>query len=355
MTLIVSLLNGLIISFGTAKICKRPSLLRLAPVKLASERTENERLLVADVSATIGIRIITTGVEGYALLEKGNQSQIALHREITRVCESVKRLRTKAQKYEAETVVVVGTEALRRIAKTDIYKTSQLWQNVDRILNARSEALYSLIAGSFSLSHNDTPRGNCLLIDQGFGSMEIAYGTLGPPVELQKYVSLDLGIERLLNNLASGKRDLNALKRDVSGYLDGLNLPVFKPDHAIVLGSTATKYAWLKLRQNENDKYSLKRIDGKRIQTETLEEDWTKITQLLPALGWTRVQEILFPDNPGGDDVKRLVAGIIPLAYLMNRFGRKNFVVSALGTRYGLAFHIGLGHSAFFGSDSRSV
>ena len=313
------------------------------------------RLLVADVSATIGIRIVTTGVEDCALLEKSNQSHVALHREIIRVGESVKRLRTRAQRYNAETVVVVGTEGLRRIAKTDIYKTSQLSQHVDRILNARSEALYSLTAGSFSLSQNDTPRGNCLLIDQGFGSMEIAYGTLGPPVELLEYVSLDLGIERLLNNLASDKRDLNALKRDVSGYFDGLALPVFKPDHAIVLGSTATKYAWLNLRQNENDKYSLKRIDGKRIQTETLEEDWTKIAQLVQELGWTGAQEMVFPGDPGGDDVKRLVTGIIPLAYIMNRFERKDFVVSALGTRYGLAYHIGMGHYDFCGSDSKSI
>ena len=313
------------------------------------------RLLVADVAATIGIRIITTGVEGCALLEKGNQSQVALYREITRVCESVKRLRTKAQKYEAETVVVVGTEALRRIAKTDIYKTSPLAQQVDRILDAHSEALYSLVAGSFSLAHNDTPQGNCLLIDQGFGSMEIAYGKLGPPVELLEYVSLDLGVGRLLNDLASCERDLNVLKYDVSRYLDGLNLPDFKPHHAVILGSVATKYAWIKIRRNERERYSPKRVDGKQIQTEALEEDWTKIAQLVPELGWTRIQEIVFPGDPGGDEAKRLFAGIVPLAYLMNQFEQKNFVVSASGTRYGLAFHIGLGHSDFCGSDSKSI
>ena len=155
--------------------------------------------------------------------------------EKTKICESVKRLRTRAQRHDVEEVVV-GIEVLRRLAKTDIYNTSQLAQNVDRILDGRSEAMYSLTAGSFSLARSGTPRGNCLLIDQGFGSMEIAYGTL------------------------------------------------------------------------------------------------------------TEIQEIVSPGDSGGDEGKRLVAGIIPLVYIMNRFGREDFVVSALGTRYGLAFHIGLGH-----------
>ena len=57
----------------------------------------------------------------------------------------------------------------------------------------------------------------------------------------------------------------------------GLNLPDFKPHHAVILGSVA-KYAWLKLDQNENEKYSPKRVDGKRIQTATLE----MANQMLP-------------------------------------------------------------------------
>ncbi len=317
------------------------------------------RLLVAEVSETVGVHPITTGVEGCDLLEKSNQSPVAVRREMTKVCESVKHFRTRAQQHDAEEIVVVGTEALRRIAETDIYNTSQLAQNVDRILDGRSEAMYSLIAGSFSLARPDALQGNCLLVDQGFGSMEIAYGALGSPVKLLEYVSVDLGVRRLLHDLASCGQDLNALKRDVSDYFDGLNLPKFKPDHAVVLGSVATKYAWLRLERKEDERYNPKRVDGERIQTETMEGDWAKIAQLASKLGWAKIEEfmspVMSPGDRGKDEEKRLVAGIVPLAYIMNRFELESFVVSAWGTRHGLALDIGLGRSSFFDSDSRGV
>ena len=313
------------------------------------------RLLVAEVSATVGVHVITTGVEGCDLLEKSNQSQFTVRQEITKVCESVKRFRMRAQQHDAEEIVVIGTEALRRIAETDSYNTSQLAKNVDRILDGRSEAMYSLIAGSFSLAGPYAPQGNCLLVDQGFGSMEIAYGKLGPPVKLLEYVSVDLGVRRLLHDLASCGRDMNALKRDVSDYFDDLNLPEFKPDHAVVLGSVATKYAWLKLERKENEKYSPKRVDGERIQTKTMEADWAQIARLASRSGWAIIEEFMSPSDRGKDEGKRLVAGIVPLAYIMNRFKQKNFVVSALGTRHGLALDIGLGRPSFFDSDSGGV
>ena len=46
------------------------------------------------------------------------------------------------------------------------------------------------------------------------------------------------------------------------------------------------------------------------------------------------------PRDCGKDEGKLLVVGIVPLVYITNRFKRKNFVVSALGTRYGLVLGV---------------
>ena len=306
------------------------------------------RLLVADVSAAIGIRVVATDVQRCNLLAKlGDEESTA--NEIANIARSAQQFREEALHQGADPVVVIGTEALRRVADTELYKSSQLIKDIDGILDGKSEALCSLVAGSFSLARRKGRPKRCLLIDQGAGSTEIAFGSLGPQVELLDSISIGLGSTELLKMFRSCKRDVRKLKKEISTSLRKLALPNFRCDCTLILGSVATKYAWLGLRGNKNERYNSKSVDGKILRTKGLENVYSGVAKFSSDKKWEEFQQFVAPGDSGGDEGERTVAGIVQLICILQHFKQDTFVVSAMGTRHGLAYLIGVQPAALEG------
>ena len=302
------------------------------------------RLLVGDVISS-GIKARTTNYEICNLLGSLDDNSKAAA-EMTRIAYSVRKFRKQAEQCGAKPVVVVGTEALRRVANSEIYRSSSLAEEVDSILDAKTEAMCSLLAASFDLTTTAWRSGRCLMVDQGTGSTEIALGEVGPTVKLLEFWSIGLGSAELLRRLHSNQKDLLALRKEVHEYLAGKALPRLECDHAVVLGSVATKFAWTEkfdLIRRTQKRYDRNSVQGTRVRTDRLDQFVDEVVSCAKkGLAWARVaQGYISPGDEGGDEGERIVSGAIPLIYIMRHFGQEEFVVSALGPRYGLAYLLG--------------
>lgn len=299
------------------------------------------RLLIADVLPPMRVCPFKTRVQLHSIMNLLGGSEAPLRNELAMVGETVRAFLDALRTEAVERTLVFGTEAIRRLAGSEALQSSELNDLLDLILDARTEATASLIAGFMSVCDRKAEAGDIVVIDQGAGSIEIALGAVAPSVIVKRFASLPLGGEPLLESFRESSRSLDSLRSKVVPVVDGLTDFSLPFGQVIVMGTVATKCAWLTKRQYRLEKYDAKKVDGTTISSELLSGIYAQ-TNLFskhrnPEAAWQEFQEFVNPGEPSGDAGERVATGIVPLIEILKRIGKREFAVSALGTRHGMA------------------
>lgn len=294
------------------------------------------RSLIADVSDKKGLEPLFTravDIEFMTSVRKGLTNITLSH-----IQSALADFRKKAAELKATRIVIFGTQAMRHVAALPEFQQSPLLAGIE-ILDQRSEAFCSLIASIKGMPRLKSKRGAVLAIDQGGGSIELALGSVGPPIEMSDFVSLELGGDRLLQYFASCQQNLEELSNWLSGHINSATVPQGKAERVVVQGSVATKCAWLAIRRDKAERYEPKRVHGTILDVQALQHMLSYVGGMPPEK-WGPVRAFVDPSNPRSDAFERVITGATALKLLLQRLGSNEFVVSAHGTRHGMAWRL---------------
>lgn len=299
------------------------------------------RLLIASVSEELQMRQIDTQVRNTKIIEALKTSELALAAELALLVRSIDELTRYAKSRGVADIVVFGTEAVRSLAESGLYRKSGLAERIGYVLSEKLEALCSFVAGGITLSNMGINTGDWIVLDHGSGSLEVALGSATGGYSLQWSESWPLGGSHLLGTFHSCGRDLNRLRALILLELGEMDKNWGNPAPFVIMGTVATKCAWLTKRRSVDDRYDPKRVEGVQLSRSGLQQIFDYANSLnqkkdVPK-AWERFQEFVNPGEAGGDAAERVASGIVPLIELLTLAKSEKFVVSALGSRHGFA------------------
>jgi exopolyphosphatase/guanosine-5'-triphosphate,3'-diphosphate pyrophosphatase len=292
------------------------------------------RLLVADIFPDGRIKVICSrGVETY-LAEAVEQGDEMLMKKCEEVKEIIESFCIRARERKVEKVAVFGTEAIRQLYKKDACLIRDHFPDMV-ILNKRAEAFCSFVAVTKSLPWVAPNGEDIFIIDQGGGSMELAFGRrTANKISMEEYKSYRLGTHELMGMLRSANGDMEKyaqlLDQKVEAYT-GL-ASVHSGTRVVTLGSAATRMAWFTIRRKVKGNYSTSKVHGKVIEVFGMDSivDKTKFE-------WNRGKRYAGFEKTTNKEFGQFVTGIAALAGFLKKAGKKRTVVSGWGTRYGFA------------------
>lgn len=249
---------------------------------------------------------------------------------------------------EVQRIVLTFKEraAARGAAKTQIFGTEALRRAADagaqlagiELLSPEDEAHCSFVAAVRGL-HQAVSGKRVASIDQGNGSLEIAYGAAGTPPELHDWRSLPLGSDKLVSVLEDCGMKLLPFRDWVDAQLVEAKLPGIAVEDIVIQGSVATKYAWVVVRKNLDERYDGDRVHGYRAQISAVKALISKIHKT-PIDNWDHLSRAINPKDPPTDQVHRLVTGCIVFERVSKSMSLNSFLVSSHGTRHGLLWKV---------------
>jgi exopolyphosphatase/pppGpp-phosphohydrolase len=308
---------------------------RVGVIEVGSRAT---RLLVADVTREGRLEPVASPYEHTHLMEATREGLGPLRSEVGRICELANRFRAQAEALGAMPIVAFGTAAVRQIASTEEFR-DLLREAQINVLDRSREAMFSLMTGIEALpSVNGS--SVVLVIDQGAGSTEMAAGRIGPPIEVIGGAGLKFGGNALLQSLHDCRLNVRAFRERVIPAVEACKLPVQQCEHVVIQGTVATKCAWLDIRKDHREKrYDPRLVHGHKLRAQVLRQSVAEVEKWSSAQ-WHASRAFVNPEDPEGDGFDRVVAGLVPLLHLLKRVNKEEFVVSALGTRHGLALAV---------------
>jgi len=249
--------------------------------------------------------------------------------ETLRVLEDYRR---EVDKLGVDRVVVVATEALRRAQNAGEF-IELVRKRVGfevRILSPQEEGRLAFLASAYSLK----PRGYFVVVDQGGGSTEFAFGEDLNPSEV---ISLPFGIvdltERFLKHDPPLGEELISLRAFVRDRVLELRRNV---DDIIGLGGTITTVAALEFGVYP---YDPRKIHGREITLGALRRWLDELIHLPAAERSKKFKQI--------EDRRAEVipAGIAMFVEIMEVFGKEHLKVGDWGVKHGLLISCILGAS----------
>ncbi len=258
--------------------------------------------------------------------------------------EDVAKLGTALDAYHSEIVklgcdrtMVYGTALCRKISAFSQWTIRPYL----RILTAEEEAIASWAAG-FICIPNPAPGKRITVVDQGGGSTEIVSATWTGNGLANKCVdSLDIGIQRITDlYLSSPTGYLSELQRLISGYDHIIRRHASKESSDLyLLGSVATKLAWLDKRQSPADFYKPNLVNDHPLGVAGIlkqREELSRLREKNPEAARR------FVDARSGseDETVRIVAGSTFLLMIAIKLNYRCVRVSGYGLRHGMAFLI---------------
>jgi exopolyphosphatase/guanosine-5'-triphosphate,3'-diphosphate pyrophosphatase len=229
------------------------AVVRHACVDIGSNTT---RLLVAEIDGDAVWRELMTQ-RAYTLIGKQTGSSGRLPKKvITNTAEVVSTQVRLAREMGADDITVVATAAVRAAPNRDKL-VDLIQERTDlpvRILSGSEEAQLAFVGATKRLGA--PAEGTIVVIDVGGGSTEIAIGTVdeGSTWDATFRIGSGMLTEAYVKGDPPGVRELDDVRKHVSGVFEGLELPDI--DKAVAVGGTAT---------------SLRRIVGAELEHETLE------------------------------------------------------------------------------------
>lgn len=262
---------------------------------------------------------------GEGLRETGRISDEALERN----AQSVAAFAAEAKENGADTIVSVGTMALRSAANSAdfVARVKELCGVEVQIIPGEEEARLSYLA---ILSGMPVPDGDLIIFDTGGGSTEFIFGK---GTELVKRFSVDLGAIRITEKffsddpVAAGSVEAAIAEIDKDFAAAGVE---GKPVKLVGMGGTVTSMGAVK---HKMVKYDPNVIQGSALTKADIDEqiaEYSKRTveqrRELPGLQPKRADVIL--------------AGACILKDITERLGVDELTISDRGLRHGLAFDL---------------
>ena len=293
------------------------------------------RLLVAEYIPGTGLNIVTTDSAESKLAVAVRDSAVGQTEILAQVADTVLTFGERCRTHKAERVCIFGTEALRRLPAAQI---SELKKQVPEllVLDAASEAECSLLAAFHGTRGNSDSR-EVMAIDQGAASMEIALGKFtGGKLTLTATNSHSMGTQPLVELLRENGNDLKRFQGVLEKKVGIMALPaVHDTTQAILLGSAATKLVWLGVRRSLEDRYDPRLVHGQKVKTDTIDNVLTAAIRQPD-----RVRKLIDPRRPESGEFETVISGLIALRLVLQRLAFPTFVVSAFGTRHGMAWKL---------------
>ncbi len=264
---------------------------------------------------------------GQGVFDSGARAPAAIERSRA----AIEELSAIARDSAAETLVVVGTEALRRARDGAEFLDSLVGPDHVYLLSGEAEAAYSIEA-----TRREGGAEPLILIDVGGGSTEIAWSDRTSTDSARvRGISLPLGSVRLteshLPRHPIPEADLSALRRAIASEVDAAELaPAEAGARVVAVAGTATTLVALELVMQV---YDAERVEGSRVAVDTL------TTWLTRLAGMSVEERKSLPGlQAGRADV--IVAGLLILDVVLRRLGVADFRVSGRGVRHGVALRL---------------
>jgi len=295
--------------------------LRAAAVDIG---TNSCRLLIAesDKKSDKSFDILCRKLEITRLGEGVDQNKILKEKAVNRVFNVLKKYKETADKFQVDSIRVVGTSALRDVKNSHLLseKISDLGLELE-IISGDKEAELNYL-GAVSNLEDDF-----LLIDIGGGSTEFIWSN---SAEIN-FKSLDIGCVRMTEKLISnpGKKISSAEINKIKSYVNDLLLKELKLNKKFKVkgvGGTITTLAAVKLKL---EVYDSSKIENLKLKYSELEKIMNRLTELnLEAR--KKVKGL----QPKRADI--IVSGLIILLTIMKYINSKQLYVSDHDLLYGL-------------------
>ena len=306
---------------------------RVAVIEVGSRAV---RLLVADVSRESGLQVVGTDWKETGLAEGldigGSEAEVRLNQ----VNGTLGRFCVRAREFQPTRIAAFGTEAIRRVEAKGVERLREICPDF-RVLSRKEEAELSFLTGVMGVPQEDGVKQDSLVIDQGSGSMEVIVGTAqATKVRVDDSRSYRLGTRELVKILQE-KGNLPGLRKTlVKRFAEYQPLMELLTGRPIILGSAATKIAWIKASQNSNARYDPRQVHGCVITVNEVVA-FTGIAVVDPKTA----RQWIDPRNPESGEFETVVSGLVALEVFLKREKKEDFVVCAHGTRYGFAWKLG--------------
>lgn len=229
----------------------------------------------------------------------------------------------KAKEFKADSIVAVGTQALRTAKNTQEF-ISMVKESLGlevKVISPEEEGRYAFLAVGYSLR----PEGKFCIIDQGGGSTEYVCGQDLLP---EKVVSLPFGIVNLTEEFIHHDPPLNYELESLKNFLDEQIKDVKEDCQTLVgLGGTITTIAAIEYGVFP---YKGHMVHGKRLSLDS-------VMFWLETLSSMREEERIksFPQIEP-KRAKVIIPGIVIFYRSMVMFGKKEILVSDWGLKEGI-------------------
>jgi exopolyphosphatase/guanosine-5'-triphosphate,3'-diphosphate pyrophosphatase len=243
-----------------------------------------------------------------------------------RTLATLRAYRDIAEKNQAQTILCVGTAALREAENSGVFLSCVL-ESVGlpvRVISARDEAYYTYLSVKRDLAARE---GDFLVIDIGGGSTEIIEGSHD---HFGGFVSLPVGsvklTEMFVRHDPPSPDEIRLVREHVKLLLD---MPFVKRGGLLVgTAGTVTTLASIALGAGG---YNKERIHGAKLSIDTINNVVTRLAEMPVA-----ERRVLPGMEKGREDI--LLQGIILLEEVMVHLCVTEVIVNANGVRYGLIY-----------------
>lgn len=264
--------------------------------------------------------IITRLGESYK--QTGEISCLALKRNINEIIKCQELIKT----YDCVEVLLYGTMIFRSAKNSqDVLKEIHEKTGLNlEIISGQEEAEYSFLAASHSFQIKDK---KVLVIDTGGGSTEFIFGQSN---QIEDAESLDIGAVTLTDSFSLDKQvdtgNLEKCEAYIKEKFQGLSGKI-KPDLVIGIGGTVTTISAI---AQELDPYSADKVHGSVISLE-------RITELAVELSLKNFEERKDIIGLSSKRADIILAGVLIVKTIMQKYRRSKMLVCDHGLRYGLA------------------
>lgn len=289
---------------------------RHAVIEIGSRSTS---LLVGELSdRKLEVLISKGSLAGLGTNQEHNKANV--RQMFKRTLRKIEEYISISEKFKAETIKIVGTEALRNAKdQQELCKASRDYFGIPvKVLSKKEEAYFSLLAAIKGLGCQINPIKGIFLLDQGGGSMELAVGRYKKErTKLIDSKSYSLGTHILTDKFNEVDKNWQAFEKKISTQVK--KLPELKGVedtlYTVGLGSAITSLAWSKVSEDSSSQYDSRKVHGEMLSSEIIQT----------SIGTLKSKEEITN-----------AAGLIAFFHFMKKYNRSEIIVSGQGLRYGI-------------------
>ncbi len=299
---------------------------RLASIDLGSNTF---RLLIIDSNQRLPFKTIYSENRITRIGEGFSRQNRISGQAIQGTISVLKHFQNILKKENVEKLVVTGTSAVRK-AKNKAQFLEAICQHTGfrvEVLSGEEEARYTFLGVKLVFNLQEKWRESTVLVDIGGGSTEFIISKKGVPSAL---LTTALGAvtlnEKYLQSDPPTSKEISNLEDEVLGELEKISQRF--PSRCRFIGTAGTITTLAAIEQKMRY-YNPKQING-FLLTQDMIQHRLRVFSGTPIFEWRGLPGI----EKGREDI--LVAGILILLCVMNRFKYQQIVVSDYGLREGI-------------------